>query len=237
MAAQSILLTRPADASARFAALLRDRLGQDAAVVIAPLMAPVFLDPVLPAGPFDALILTSETGVEAARRRPAGLPALAFCVGDRTAHQAAAAGFHPRSAQGDAGALVTLILHEMPKGRLLYLHGADSRGDVAGRLRANGLAVDQATVYDQRPCPLTEDALALLAGPGPVLLPLFSPRSADLMAATGRSRARLWVAALSVAVADHAGPLMPEKIAVAERPDAEAMLRAVQSLWDIGRQT
>ena len=194
MAAQSfpptrpILLTRAAAASERFAVALRESFGAGARVVISPLMCPVYLTPTLPPGPFDAVILTSETGAEAARRisaEGADLPRQAFCVGDRTARVAAAAGFHPQSAQGDADALVRVIVTAMRRGRLLHLRGHDSRGDVVQRLRTAGLEAQEAVVYDQMPCDLTFEAKAMLAAPEPVVLPLFSPRSADLVAQSG----------------------------------------------------
>ena len=40
-------------------------------------------------------------------------------------------------------------------------------------------------VYDQQAVPLTNEAGALLAGTAPVILPLFSPRSARLVADAG----------------------------------------------------
>jgi len=247
MAAQSFLptppaflLTRPAPASARFAASLRESFGPAVRVVIAPLMGPVFLRPVLPPGPFDALILTSETGAEAARRLSAdlgGLPPRAFCVGDRTAQAAAAAGFQPQSAKGDAEALLRLITSTEPQGRFLHLRGRDSRGDIVQRLDSVGIMARDVIVYDQTPCPLSPEAVAMLAGDAPVVLPLFSPRSADLMAQTGPLRAPLWIAALSPAVADHARRLQPVRMAVAARPDAASLLRAIESLCAAGGRT
>lgn len=236
----AFLLTRPAPASARFATALRDSFGPDARVVISPLMQTIFLAPALPAGPFDALILTSETGAEAARRLSADtvtLPRRAFCVGDRTAQAAAAAGFDARSAEGDASALLHLIATTHPLGRFLHLRGRDSTGHVAQNLETIGISAAEGIVYDQQPRPLTAEAATLLDGPEPVLLPLFSPRSADLLARTGPIRAPLWIAALSLAVAERAGNLHPARIVVASRPDADALLRALEYLCTAGSRT
>lgn len=247
MAAQSFqltqlafLLTRPAPASARFAASLRESFGQAAQIVTSPLMEPEFLRPDLPPGPFDALILTSETGAEAARRLSADIndfPRRAFCVGDRTALAATQAGFLAQSAMGDAKALVRLIQSTEPTGRFLHLRGRDSVGDIVQQLDLAGIMASEAVVYDQKPRPLTPEAAALLAGAAPVILPLFSPRSADLMAQTGPVRAPLWIAALSPAVAEHARPLQPDRMAIADRPDAPALLRAIEYLCAAGGRT
>ena len=103
----AVLLTRPQAQGARFAAALAEALGE-VRIVTSPLMAPEFLSPRIEARP-EALVFTSETGVEAFRRLET--PALrgvarAWCVGNRTAQAARAAGLRPQSADGDAEALV-----------------------------------------------------------------------------------------------------------------------------------
>lgn len=234
----TVLLTRPAAQSQRFAAALADRFGADFRVVIAPLMAPRFLSPALPTKA-TALILTSETGAEAARRMKDKLPHLAenlaYCTGDRTAAAAEAAGFRAISAQGDAEALIALILsqrktagEELP---LLHLRGEDSRGNVAARLLAAGVACTEVVVYRQEEQPLSPEALALLAQPAPLIVPLFSPRSARLFAAAARAAAApLSLAAISPAAAAMAEALAPARLITAARPDAAAMLDAVTLL-------
>ena len=237
MAPQSFLLTRPAAQSARFADALCARFGADSRIVIAPLMAPVFLHPALPDIPFGALILTSETGAEAARRLSAEgipLPIHAYCVGDRTAACAAAAGFMPFSAKGDANGLLTLIRQSAPQGPLLYLRGTDSRGDVAKTLILAGIETCQAIVYTQIAQPLTPAAAALLARTDPVIVPLFSPRSARLLAALGPFKAPLCVGALSPAVASAAAILSPATMVTAAHPDAANMLDALDTLLAAG---
>ncbi len=237
MAAQSFLLTRPAPAAARFAAALRESFGPAARIVISPLMQPEFLCPALPPGPFDGLILTSETGAEAARRLSADrgdLPRRAFCVGDRTAQAAADAGFQAVSAAGDAAALITLIKATGPGGRHLHLRGEDTTGDITQHIDAMNISCTEAIVYRQQPQPLTAEAADLLAGSDPVIIPLFSPRSADLLARAGAFRAPLWIAALSPAVAERAQALHPVRLEVATHPDARALLRATEYLCAAG---
>ncbi len=233
MTAQSFLLTRPAAASARFAERLRDSFGAATRIVIAPLMEPVFLNPVVPAEKFDALILTSETGAEAARRLSAegrNLPLRAWCVGDQTAQAASDAGFHPQSAKGNAAALVHLIKTTQPGGRFLYLRGRCVAGNLAENLDSAEIMVREVVVYDQKPCPLTAEAAMLLAAEAPVVLPLFSPRSASLLAQSGPFLAPLWIAALSPAVADCARRLHPVRLAIAATPDATTLLHVIENL-------
>lgn len=233
--APTILLTRPLPQSQRFAAQLRARW-PDLSLMIAPLMAPEFLMPDLPQKDFAALILTSETGAEAARRISAAgvaLPNRAFCVGDRTALAAEAAGFQAQSAQGDAEALIAHIRANPPRGPLLFLHGAQTTGDIAERVNSANTETVSAVAYAQSPQPLTEAATHLLRQPDPVILPLFSPRSARIFGTAcpeGAARAPLWVAALSPAVAQMAADLAPDRMRTATRPDAAAMLDALAGL-------
>ena len=110
-----------------------------------------------------------------------------------------------------------------------WLVNVSPPADVA-RLQAAGLRATGAVIYDQRPCPLTDAARSLLDGQGPVLVPLFSPRTAALFAETAPHRAALWVAALSPAVASALGNLPVARLATASRPDAAAMLAAIAAL-------
>lgn len=229
-AAVPVLVTRPRAEAEGFAALLADRFGDRLRPVVAPLMALEHLAAILPQGPFAGVIFTSAAGVTAAVQLGADLPPLAWCVGAKTAARAQAAGFRARSAEGDADALVAAILADPPGGRLLHLRGEDSRGDVAERLNSAGIETVSAVIYRQTPQPLTPGAQALMQGDGPVLVPLFSPRSAALFAAEARgARAALHLVAMSGAVADAVRNLPHRSLTLAARPDAGAMLDAVQA--------
>ena len=74
--------------------------------------------------------------------------------------------------------------------------------------------------------PLTADARAVLAGDAPVLLPVFSPRTAALLASAGPFAAPLHLVAMSGAVDAALGGLPCASRTVAARPDARAMAAA-----------
>jgi uroporphyrinogen-III synthase len=228
-----LLLTRPAAASARFAALWRARMGADAPVTVAPVVAVRAL-PFAPPPPGTDLILTSENALLAVG--PADPPGRrAWCVGARTAAAARAAGFDPVSADGAADDLVALILARGARGPFLHARGAEARGEVAARLSAVGLPAAEAVVYAQQDVALTDAARALLLRPGAVLVPLFSPNSAVRLAAElarlpAPPAASLRLAALSPAVAAAWTGPAPERLAIAARPEASAMLDALAGL-------
>jgi uroporphyrinogen-III synthase len=228
--ALSVLLTRPVAQAERFAAEMAARFGERLQPVISPLMAPLFVMADWPDAPYATLILTSETGAEAAAQlRQAGraLPARAICVGGRTAAAAQSLGFGAISAQGDAEALIAHILAGDEPGPFLHLRGREARGDIAPRLAAKGRPAHAAIVYAQEAQPLTKAARDLLAGPLPVIVPLFSPRSAVLLAELGPFAAPLMIAAISPAAAEQVALLRPVRTVVAARPDADAMLDAL----------
>ncbi|MDB6452739.1 uroporphyrinogen-III synthase [Falsirhodobacter sp. 20TX0035] len=210
-----VLLTRPEDGSARFAARLTGH------VVLSPLSEPAFLDAPLP--PAEGLILTSATAVAALRgARPAPR---AWCVGDRTAEAARVAGFDARSAQGDAEALFRLVLDSGETGPLLHPRGRESRGDLARRLTAAGIPTTAVVVYEMTARPLSAEARTLLKGP--VVVPLFSPASARRFLTVAKAAHPVF-ACLSPAVAE----VLPPKAVrhVAARPDADAMVELVTLL-------
>lgn len=231
-AGPTLLLTRPEAGADRFAAQLRARLGEGIRILASPLLAPHWLRPPVPPGPWGAVIFTSESAVGALCALGAP-PGLAICVGDQTTATAQKAGFAARSAGGDVSALIELIRNAPPTGPLLYARGQDTTGDLAKRLTALGFPVTELVVYEQRPTPLASEAMQLLAGQTPVIAPVFSPRTASLLAKDAAVRERtapLWVAALSPAVAAPLEQARPERMVCAARPDAAAMLDAVAGL-------
>jgi uroporphyrinogen-III synthase len=191
-----------------------------------------WLHPPLPDRTFGALILTSETGAEAAGHlRAAGtpLPETAFCVGPRTTDTARTAGFQAISADGDVHALAALIRAAHPQGPLLHIRGEDVAGNLAETLTNSGIETHSAILYAQRPCPLSPAALTLLQAEDPVLVPLFSPRSAQILAQAlpPDATAPLWIVAISPAAATEAQTLTPARLAVAPHPNGGNMLQTV----------
>ena len=227
----ALLMTRPMAASEAFVGDLAQRvlLGP---VVISPVLEIVGLphDPVEP--DVAGIILTSANAL-AYYRGPMSGPA--FCVGPRTTQAARAAGFESVQAGETADALVDYIASHPPTGALVHLHGRHTRGDVASRLRHVGINVRERETYDQKSRPLTPEAHALLNGDYPVILPLFSPRSADLVCKELTGHAPRWVVAMSDSVRDVAARANAEHMIVAPRPDGAAMCAAVSGLYPTNR--
>ncbi|MCF3973656.1 uroporphyrinogen-III synthase [Paracoccus salsus] len=208
-ATPTLLLTRPLADSRRFAAML-----PDLPAVISPILriVPVPHDAERLAKA-EALVFTSRHAIPAAGP---GRGRSAFCVGSHTAEAARKAGFDVIQGPGDAAGLAALIPDRTM--RLVHPHGTH----LARRLPVEGMVV-----YDQVQWPLSNEATRLLAGDDPVIVPLFSPRSARLLADAVRSpRAPLWVAALSGAVLEMWDSPSDRAITAAS-PDADALAAAI----------
>ena len=226
----TLLLTRPQPQSLRFAAELRQRFGSGWPLVIAPLMQMQAIAPAQDPSAFAGVIFSSETGVAAVAAPVAHTKAQCYCVGQRTATAAGAQGWDVVLTGPDAEGLAAAIIAAGVRGPLLHFQGRHVGGTLDQRLNSAGVETVPAVVYDQQAQPPTAEMVALLAGAAPVLVPLFSPRSAELFqqAATG-AQAPLWVAAISPAVADVLS-LPVARLVVAANPDGDAMLNAITTL-------
>lgn len=229
----TLLLTRPRAQAERFAAQCRARFGADLRIVISPILEIALRPVTLPLSADTVLIFSSQNAVRAYSQVAEGAGRKAYCVGDRTAAAAQAAGFDAVSAGGAAEALIALIEAEAPSAPMAYLHGDTIRVDVAKALQIKGFPVNAQAVYAQTPLSLSEAAANVLEGPNPVLLPIFSPRSAELLAtATQRAAAPLYVIALSSNIAEawtRADSRIDANITIAEHHDASHMLDKIAS--------
>ncbi|QBX33746.1 uroporphyrinogen-III synthase [Paracoccus liaowanqingii] len=208
-----LLLTRPLSDSQRFAARMD---GWPA--VTSPILRIVAVDHDAAALHAAAgLVFTSAHAVGAAgpgRGRPA------LCVGGRTARLARAAGFAVTEGPGTAAGLVPLIAASPVP--LIHPHG---------RHLAHPLPVPGVVVYDQQPLPLTPQAHLLLAGPAPVIVPVFSPRSARLLGdMLPQPCAPLWRVAISAAAAAAWTGPAPARCTEAAQPSAAAMQAAITQI-------
>lgn len=214
-----VLLTRPVAVAMPLAELLRAR---GVTVTVSPLIR---IDPVGEVPNVAGALLTSGAAVARimAAGGVSGTPA--WVVGPRTAELARAAGFDVRGVGRDVAALVDLVPDDAPP--LTHLRGEETRGDLAARLAARGLQVSEAVIYRQSAQPLSPEGETLLRS-GPVLIPLYSPRSAVLLAQAcpPGSQRNFRLLALSPAVAA-ACPVPP--LGVSETPDGTGMLAL---LWE-----
>lgn len=214
----TLIITRPAPDDARFAARVQAAVEVD--VLLSPLQEIVPLPVTCDAAAF---VFTSANGVAQAGRL--GLTqGRAWCVGDRTAEMARAAGFEAISACGTVEDVFKMIVAGAPKVNIAHVRGKNARGDLAPRLRAVGIDCSDVIAYDQRALTLTDAARAMIEGKMPVIVPLFSPRSAVLLKEQVVLGSHVSLIAMSEAVAQ----VLPEHVVqVVSAPNGDAMLAAI----------
>ncbi|WBU64528.1 uroporphyrinogen-III synthase [Paracoccus aerodenitrificans] len=205
------LLTRPQAQSEDFAAGLA---GID--YLISPILKIVPL-------PFDSTAIAEAPGLvftsaNAVAFAGPGQGRLALCVGPQTGEAARQAGFEVTTGPGDAEGLMPLLDIRRD---WLHLHG---------RHLARELPLAGIEVYDQQALPLNAAADAALAGSRPVILPLFSRRSAGILSDAVRdARAAIGIVAISEAVESaYSGPA--DARIVAAQPDRAGMVATIRML-------
>lgn len=226
----TLLMTRPRPASDRFVAGLPSALRQRIAVCHNPLIEIVPRGGALDLGPARGLIFTSANGVAVAAAATARRDLPCFCVGAATTRAARAAGWEATDCGPTGDALVAYLMQDLPEAPLLHLSGAHRSGDIAGRLTGAGCATAVHVLYDQELRPLSAEARALLERGGPVIVALFSLRTARQFAAQSAGLTGFHVVALSAVVAEPLRNRAQSPVFVAERPDAEAMAALVEKL-------
>lgn len=217
-----ILLTRPAKQAAKF----RELLGEGVDVIESPvfkitnLWVPTDLDC------YSALIFASQNAVNVAAKNYSVRGHSAFVVGKKTAELVKSLGLNVIAAKTNADNLTKSIIAANPKGKLLFMRGRYSTGDIEKHLISSGIETDSAVIYEQEPVDLTPEAVAALRDERPIILPLFSPRSAQLLSRQTNeinATAPLIITAISEAVLDAWDGPDPAKVSVAQDPTAQAM--------------
>ena len=233
-----ILITRPKEDAARFAELLHDR-GHEP--LCASLLSVRFFDgPELTFENVSAILVTSANGMRAFARRTARRDLTILAVGPQTADAARAAGFKRiECADGDASTLAGAVQGwvKPEDGVLLHAASADNEGRLKVLLAEEGYTVDVVVLYEIIAISrLPGIAREALAGDRLDAAVVFSPRSAVALrdcimrAGLADSCKRLSAICISKAAADALSPLEFRRIAIAAKPNQNAMLAAVDSV-------
>lgn len=224
-----LLLTRPEPGSQRVIDQLDPKLRGQVDVVVSPLMR---IDPTqerLALEPWRGVIFSSAHGVAAVSGATDRRVTPAYCVGAATTRAARRAGWDAQQMGGTADELVASLLSMRPVGPLVHLRGQHTRGDIAERLTAGGIPCQDRVVYFQYAEALSDEACDLVQGARPVILPLFSPRTATLFFRQSVA-APLMVAALSAAVAAEVPAQFQASTTIAATPDARSMTVLLEKL-------
>ena len=223
----SLLITRPIASAACFVAGLAKDIQRDATIVVSPLLEIVSTGVQIDLTGFRGVIFTSSNAVALA---PKGIQRPAFCVGQKTAKRAEAAGWSVIAEERTADQLVTRLAELAPTGPLLHLAGAHRRGDIADRLSALGTPTEVIVLYSQNKLDLTTQAIELLNGEDPVVVPLFSPRSAAQFIEQAPDLHNVTIIAMSEAVAKYCLNRGAARVLIASTPTGQEMRLNVEKV-------
>lgn len=217
----TLLLIRPRAASVRFADQLQAAIG-DMRFLISPLMEiePVPLDP--SAANADTIVFTSINAVQAWARAQLPTHQRCFCVGEATGAEAKRYGFEPEISGGTLEHLIDDLTKVESLGRAMHIRGEHTRGDLKAAMAHMGHDAHDSIAYRQHLRPFSQQALDLLIGGEPVIVPLFSPRSAGQFASECPVLAQPDVIAISKAAASHY-----PKARLAQEPSSQGMIAAI----------
>lgn len=219
----TLLLTRPEPQSRDFLEMCQMRAGRALPAVISPILRIEPTGAVPELDRFDTIILTSANAVTCLADRADLTGRTVVTVGARTAEAARDAGAVATMLGQDASELIAAAYRI--EGRAVFCRGAHSRGEIARHLRDRGVTVEEVVIYDQVEQPLSSAAKALFKGKRPIIVPLFSPRSASILANQAEIDAPLTLVAMSNNVA--AAWSGPGRILVAASPTADGMCDVV----------
>lgn len=222
MQIDTVLLTRPIEASRAFAQAVRLAVPRDVRILISPLIVidyyPIAHEVVRDAVP----VFTSAHGVASWAQSNLLVHGKAICVGPATTARAAELGFDAYDAGGTVEHVLAHIVQHLPYGPIVHVHGVHTRGNLTVRLGEQGILARSVVAYDQKLCDLTEEARTALDGKERIIVPLFSPRSAVQFAKTCPKAAQTTIIAMSGAVAQHV-----QADIIVDRPDGPSMVAAV----------
>lgn len=232
----TILITRPEPSAAAFAKQLQKVIGTKAKIILSPVLQIEPCGDLPDLAPIRHLIFSSRHGVEAFARLSDRRDIPAYAVGDATAQAGRDIGLSVTACGGDARQMLKRICRDAPAGPFLHLRGEHTTGNLAQDLNHAGSETYEAVIYRQRALGLTKEAKECLLKKAPVILPLFSPRSARLVLDGAIVKAPLFVAAISKNVADEMPPGLVHDVVVAQDPTAHAMLDTVHGLFDAAKR-
>lgn len=231
---KTLLLTRPKAQSRALVKDIENNFPDKTTCLISPLMAITPTGHLPDTSKFQAVLFTSVNGVQAFIDLGGTTSSICFCVGARTTRVAQAAGLDAVSANGAAAELIALVSKDLKpaSGPLLHIRGEHTAGDIAENLTAQGFAVEQAVLYSQQACDLTDTARQSLAQGKVQGLPLYSPLTARRFAGILAENPswptqNLTALCISENVAAEVENLELGRVEIAAKPDGAAMLALI----------
>ena len=225
-----ILITRPLHQSRRFKKSLVEQFGENLEICISPILEIKSFRVKINLSFFDGIIFTSENGVKAFTNLNKKTDKKIYCVGAYTSEIARKSGLIVAHTEKDVGDLKTWLIENDSERKLLYLCGQNISNNLEVAFEGSKTTVVSQIIYDQLSRKLSPSAIQFLSGVIPVLIPIFSVRSYEILSQQFKSTmssSRIAIC-LSEAIANKIKDDEFEKVLISAQPDLESLIKVVR---------
>ena len=225
-----ILITRPLHQSRRLKKSLVEQFGENLEICISPILEIKSFRVKINLSFFDGIIFTSENGVKAFTNLNKKTDKKIYCVGAYTSEIARKSGLIVAHTEKDVGDLKTWLIENDAERRLLYLCGQHISNNLEMAFEESKITIVSQIIYDQLPRKLSPGAIQFLSDVRPVLLPIFSERSYEILSRQFQSsmKSPRIAICLSSAIANKVKDDEFEKVLISVQPDLESLIKVVR---------
>ena len=226
-----ILLTRPHDQALRFSEDLVSLGVISKNILVDPITKIEGVDVLYNFSPVRGLLITSANAVAYLPAALVGSKLPTFCVGEATTRAALKQGLMAQNLAKTAQGLYNVLSSRFLEGRLLHLRGTHTTLDFEAYFWDTPIEVQNLIIYQQIAQDLQPETYTLLQGMVPIVLPIFSPRSAELLCGLDLNWALHTCVAISEAVAALCRTAGFGQVLVSPEPSAGSMLSILNPLF------
>ena len=222
-----LLLTRPLDGNERFCLKIKHLL-YSCEILDNPIQKIDFLPSLSKVNKNSVLIFTSANGLRAAKKHNL-INKKCFVVGANTKKIAVSFGYDVLGFSKDQENLLKLIKSKKPTESMVHIRGKHTVGNLCDALKRNQFSCLDIIGYNQEPLKIKKQNLQKIHSGRPVILPIFSSRSAELLQSnldlTGFN-----VIAISEAVAKIITGVELGELVISKKPDLNSMQEATLAI-------
>ena len=222
-----LLLTRPLGGNERFCLKIKHLL-YSCEILDNPIQKIDFLPSLSKVNKNSVLIFTSANGLRAAKKHNLSNKKC-FVVGANTKKIAVSFGYDVLGFSKDQENLLKLIKSKKPTESMVHIRGKHTVGNLCDALKRNQFSCLDIIGYNQEPLKIKKQNLQKIHSGRPVILPIFSSRSAELLQSnldlTGFN-----VIAISEAVAKIVTGVELGELVISKKPDLNSMQEATLAI-------
>tara|TARA_A200000159_G_scaffold134219_1_gene132716 strand:- start:202 stop:939 length:738 start_codon:yes stop_codon:yes gene_type:complete len=222
-----LLLTRPLGGNERFCLKIKHLL-YSCEILDNPIQKINFLPSLSKVNKNSVLIFTSANGLRAAKKHNL-INKKCFVVGANTKKIAVSFGYDVLGFSKDQENLLKLIKSKKPTESMVHIRGKHTVGNLCDALKRNQFSCLDIIGYNQEPLKIKKQNLQKIHSGRPVILPIFSSRSAELLQSnldlTGFN-----IIAISEAVAKIVTGVELGELVISKKPDLNSMQEATLAI-------